>query len=133
MNVNPSVLVHAKRFNISQMAVMKLWSKMDIPSTLIAIIFRHTIRKNLIFFPYLRHYHSTPSLLNNTDTESYQEFFSNPPQNESDSPLEYFNPTLFLKRSQKHQRKLYPIFAYQKLHNFLPPNNNLDVFLLLRL
>ena len=32
--------------------------------------------KEPIFFPYIKHYHSTPSLINNPDTEPYQDTFS---------------------------------------------------------
>ena len=32
--------------------------------------------KEPIIFPYIKHYHSTPSLINNPDTESYQDTFS---------------------------------------------------------
>ena len=32
--------------------------------------------KELVIFPYLKHYHSTPSLINNPDTDPYQDTFS---------------------------------------------------------
>ena len=43
-------------------------------------------------FPYLRQYHSNPSLLNNPDTDSYHEISSNSHQSESDTLFESFTP-----------------------------------------
>ena len=60
---------------------MNLRLKMAVHFTLTAITYCYIILKNLLFS--LRQYHSTHSLLDNPDTDSYQNIPSNSPQSES--------------------------------------------------
>ena len=49
--------------------------------------------KEPILFSYLRQYHSTPSPLNNPDTELYQDVHSNSPPFDDINPFEQFQST----------------------------------------
>ena len=84
-------------------------------STSIETIIYHIIPKNL-FFPYLRQYHSTPSHLNNPDTESYQDILL--------SSLDDNNP---FNQFQLHT-SIKPI-ARPKANSHLPPTYQILPFL----
>ena len=63
-----------------------------------------------IIFPYIRQFHSTPSLLINPDTDFYQESHSNSPTPDDDNSLESF---------QSHT-SINPV-ASSKSNSHLPP------------
>ena len=54
--------------------------------------------KESIIFPYLRQNHPTPSVLNNPDTDSYQDFNSNSLHPDGNSPFEQFESHISIKR-----------------------------------
>ena len=93
--------------------------------TLIAVIFCHTIPKNLCF-PYFRQYHSTSSLLNNHDTESYSNILSKLPQNDSDTPFVSFSLHTSNETIAQHEMNSRSPFNIRNLPSSVPLNDNLD-------
>ena len=80
--------------------------------------------KEPIIFPYIKHYHSTPSLINNPDTESYQDTFSRfsslePPQNSNHSQ------TLTSSNNKRHNNSTTSIPKYQNLSRYSSSQDNL--------
>ena len=80
--------------------------------------------KEPIIFPYIKHYHSTPSLINNPDTESYQDTFSHfsslePPQTSNQSQ------TLTSSNHKKHNNSPTSIPKYQNLSRYSSSQDNL--------
>ena len=122
-NLNPSDLARTKFFNNSPMLRMNLWPKITLHFTLTATIRCHLILKNLL---YLRQYHSTPSLLNNPDSASYQDIPSNSPQHESDH-FEFYNPRTSIETIVKPKTNFHSPPIYQNLLPSIPPNDNLDI------
>ena len=57
----------------------------------------HYYPKESKSFPYLRRYHSPPSVLKNHDTDSYQDISFNSPPPDDDNPLENFQPHTSIK------------------------------------
>ena len=53
--------------------------------------------KELLIFPYLRQYHSTPSLVNNPDTESYQTALPQSPPHDFEKPFDSFQSHTSIK------------------------------------
>ena len=76
---------------------------MALPFTIIAIILPYEHKETTIFQS-LRRYHSTPSLLNNQDTDSFQDISSYSPQHETDTSFESFIHTPLLKLLQGPKR-----------------------------
>ena len=92
INLKPSELSRTKLFNNYPMLLMNLWPKMALNFTLIVIRFCHIILENLLFSHISVTIISTPSLLNNPDTASYHDINCNSLQNESNNPLQPFDP-----------------------------------------
>ena len=85
-------------------------------------------RKEPLENSYPRQYQSTPSLLNNPATDSYQDIFSNSPQSESESetPFDSFNPHISTKSIAQTKRNLHSPPNYQNLPPSTSLNDNLD-------
>ena len=82
--------------------------------------------KEPFIFPYLCHYHSTPSLFNIYDTDSYQDISSNSPQHEADNPFESFNPHSSIETIPQPKAKLHSSSTCQNLSTSTSLNDNLD-------
>ena len=67
--------------------------------------------KEPVVFPYLRQYHSTPSLINNPDSEPYQDTFSQSTPYDFETPFDSFQSQTSIKNTS---------------HDFLPKHQNLS-------
>ena len=94
---------------------MTLWPKMALHSTLIAVIFRHIIVKNILS-SHISGITIQPPLLSNPEADSDQDIPSTSPQHESD-PFEYFNPPTSFETIAHPKAKLHSPSTY---HNLLP-------------
>ena len=75
--------------------------------------------------PYRRQNHSTPSVFNNHDPDSYHDNPSYSPQHESDTPFESFNLYTSNKTIAQPQANLHSPSIYQNLSPSTPLNDNL--------
>ena len=66
-------MASTKLSNIFLMLLMNLWPETVLHFKPIEIIFLPYYPKEPLIFPYIRQYHSTPSLPNNPDTDSHQD------------------------------------------------------------
>ena len=92
---------------------MNLWPEMVLP--FIPYHRNHVLpycREEPIIFPFLRQYHSTLSLLNNPDTDFYEDIPSNSPQHESETSFESFNPDTSIKTIAQHKANVHFPSAY---------------------
>ena len=82
--------------------------------------------KEPIIFPYIKHYYSTPSLINNPDTESYQDTFSH---FSSLEPLQTSNQSQTLTSSNHKKHNSFPtsIPTYQNLSRYSSLDNLHDI------
>ena len=80
--------------------------------------------KELIIFPYIKHYHSTPSLINNPDTDPYQDTFSQ----FSSLDLQDSNSSQTFNSSKNKQSNNSPISSpkYQNLSHYSSLQDNLN-------
>ena len=81
--------------------------------------------KEPIIFPYIKHYHSTPSLINNPDTESYQDTFSrfsslDPPQTSNHSQI------LTSSKHKQFNNSPTSVPKYQNLSQYSSLQDNLN-------
>ena len=99
---------------------MNLWPKMDPHFTLIK---KHNLPyypKEPTIFPYLRQYDSIPFLLNNPDTDLYQDILSNSPPPDDNNPLEQFqlqtsNKPIALPEPKSHLPPTYQSLPHSPL------------------
>ena len=77
-------------------------------------------------FPYLGQYPSTLWLLDNPDTDSYQDFSSDSLQIDSDTLFEPLSPHTSLKTNAQHKRSLHSTSTHQNFPLSSPLNDILD-------
>ena len=107
-------------------------------SLLVEIIFLPYYPKELILFPHLRENHSTPSLLNNPDTDFYQDIHCNSPPKEGPNLIP-ITPSLNTTPTQTPELELPPklykmLLLLNKPKNpklfLLPPLNFYSILLI---